>query len=227
MQAQDTTGYKDLGFAKVDVSRKKRQGFAEVIYGESKTAEEIIEIFKVLLSEGGNVLASRVSMEKAEIVCDALPTLTYHERARLLYYKEGEVEDDPDHTILVLAAGTSDLPVAEEARLTAELMGNTVKAIYDVGVAGIHRLLAQKDAIEQANVLIVVAGMEGALASVVGGLTDKPVIAVPTSVGYGASFGGLSALLSMLNACATGMAVVNIDNGFGAGAMASRINKQR
>ena len=221
-------GFIDLGFAKVDVDRKKRQGFPEVIYGAGKRADEIADIFAVLKEQGGNVLATRVDAEKAETVRRAHPELQYHERARLLYYRAEEPPvPDEAHTILVLAAGTSDLPVAEEARLTAELMGNTVHTIYDVGVAGLHRLLAHTEDIQRAHVLIVVAGMEGALATVVAGLTDKPVIAVPTSVGYGASLGGVTALLSMVSSCSTGVAVVNIDNGFGAAAMASRINQLR
>lgn len=221
-------GFVDLGFAKVDTDRKRRQGFPEVIYGSGKRAEEIIEIFTVLIEEGGNVLATRVDAEKAQTVRCALPHLQYDEVSGLLYHRgDAGSGRDEAHTILVLAAGTSDRAVAEEARLTAELMGNVVHAIYDVGVAGLHRLLAHIDAIQKANVIIVVAGMEGALATVVGGLTDKPVIAVPTSVGYGASLGGVTALLSMLNSCASGVAVVNIDNGFGAAAMASRINQLR
>ncbi|BEU88406.1 nickel pincer cofactor biosynthesis protein LarB [Selenomonas sp. TAMA-11512] len=220
-------GFAELGFAKVDVDRRERQGFPEVVYGEGKTAEEIIKILEVLIREGGNVIATRVDAEKAATVRRVLSDLRYSERARLLYHQAEEPPVDNAHEILVLAAGTSDIPVAEEARLTAELMGNTVRAVYDVGVAGLHRLLAHEEDIRNANVLIVVAGMEGALVSVVAGLTDKPLIAVPTSVGYGASFGGVAALLSMINSCSTGVAVVNIDNGFGAGAMAGRINKLR
>lgn len=219
---------KELGFAAVDTGREKRQGFAEVVYGAGKTAEQIAEILKTLLAESeGNIMATRVDREKARAVCAALPEARYDEVSRIVYIERKALPEDAAHRILVVTAGTSDIPVAEEAALTARLMGNDVSTIYDVGVAGIHRLLAHKEELLAANVVIVVAGMEGALASVVGGLVARPVIAVPTSVGYGASFQGLTALLSMLNSCATGVAVVNIDNGFGAGAMASRINQTR
>ena len=218
---------KELGFAAVDTGRERRQGFAEVIYGAGKTAEQIIEILKTLLAESeGNVMATRVDREKALTVLAALPEVRYDEVSRILCVERKPLVEDAARRILVVTAGTSDIPVAEEAALTARLMGNDVKTLYDVGVAGIHRLLAHKEELLAANVVIVVAGMEGALASVVGGLVARPVIAVPTSVGYGASFHGLTALLSMLNSCATGVAVVNIDNGFGAGAMASRINEE-
>lgn len=218
---------KELGFAAVDTGRERRQGFAEVIYGAGKTAEQIIEILKTLLAESeGNVMATRVDREKALTVLAALPEVRYDEVSRILCVERKPLVEDAVRRILVVTAGTSDIPVAEEAALTARLMGNDVKTLYDVGVAGIHRLLAHKEELLAANVVIVVAGMEGALASVVGGLVARPVIAVPTSVGYGASFHGLAALLSMLNSCATGVAVVNIDNGFGAGAMASRINEE-
>ncbi len=219
---------KELGFAAVDTGREKRQGFAEVVYGAGKTAEQIVEILKTLLAESeGNVMATRVDREKAQTVLAALSEAHYDEVSRIVYVERKVRCEDAAHRILVLTAGTSDIPVAEEAALTARLMGNDVRTIYDVGVAGIHRLLAHKEELMSANVVVVVAGMEGALASVVGGLVARPVIAVPTSVGYGASFHGLTALLSMLNSCATGVAVVNIDNGFGAGAMASRINQTR
>ena len=219
---------KELGFAAVDTGREKRQGFAEVVYGAGKTAEQIAEILKMLLAESeGNVMATRVDAQKARAVLAALPEAHYDEVSHIIYVERKVRCEDAAHRILVLTAGTSDIPVAEEAALTARLMGNDVGTIYDVGVAGIHRLLAHKEELMSANVVIVVAGMEGALASVVGGLVARPVIAVPTSVGYGASFHGLTALLSMLNSCATGVAVVNIDNGFGAGAMASRINQTR
>ena len=218
---------KEFGFAAVDTGRERRQGFAEVIYGAGKTAEQIIEILKTLLAESeGNVMATRVDREKALTVLAALPEVRYDEVSRILCVERKPPVEDAARRILVVTAGTSDIPVAEEAALTARLMGNDVKTLYDVGVAGIHRLLAHKEELLAANVVIVVAGMEGALASVVGGLVARPVIAVPTSVGYGASFHGLTALLSMLNSCATGVAVVNIDNGFGAGAMASRINEE-
>lgn len=219
---------KELGFAAVDTGREKRQGFAEVVYGAGKTAEQIAEILKTLLAESeGNVMATRVDREKARTALAALPEAQYDEVSRIVYVERRVRCEDAAHRILVVTAGTSDIPVAEEAALTARLMGNDVRTIYDVGVAGIHRLLAHREELMAANVVIVVAGMEGALASVVGGLVARPVIAVPTSVGYGASFHGLTALLSMLNSCATGVAVVNIDNGFGAGAMASRINQTR
>jgi NCAIR mutase (PurE)-related protein len=172
-------------------------------------------------------MATRASRDKYDYVKAALPGARYDEAARIIYVERQTLPPDEAHKILVLTAGTSDIPVAEEAKLTAHLMGNTVESCYDVGVAGIHRLFARVELIEAANVIIVVAGMEGALASVVGGLTAKPIIAVPTSVGYGASFHGLSALLAMLNSCAAGTAVVNIDNGFGAGVMASKINHMR
>ena len=219
---------KELGFAAVDTGREKRQGFAEVVYGAGKTAEQIAEILKTLLAESeGNVMATRVDREKARTALAALPEAQYDEVSRIVYVERRVRCEDAAHRILVVTAGTSDIPVAEEATLTARLMGNDVRTIYDVGVAGIHRLLAHREELMAANVVIVVAGMEGALASVVGGLVARPVIAVPTSVGYGASFHGLTALLSMLNSCAAGVAVVNIDNGFGAGAMASRINQTR
>lgn len=219
---------RELGFAAVDTGREKRQGFAEVVYGAGKTAEQIAAILKTLRAESeGNIMATRVDGKKARTVLAVLPEAHYDEVARIVYVERKVRCEDAAHRILVVTAGTSDIPVAEEAALTARLMGNDVKTLYDVGVAGIHRLLAHKDELLAANVVIVVAGMEGALASVVGGLVARPVIAVPTSVGYGASFQGLTALLSMLNSCATGVAVVNIDNGFGAGAMASRINQMR
>ena len=219
---------KELGFAAVDTGREKRQGFAEVVYGAGKTAEQIAGILKTLLTESeGNVMATRVDREKARTALAALPEAQYDEVSRIVYVERRVRCEDAAHRILVVTAGTSDIPVAEEAALTARLMGNDVRTIYDVGVAGIHRLLAHREELMAANVVIVVAGMEGALASVVGGLVARPVIAVPTSVGYGASFHGLTALLSMLNSCAAGVAVVNIDNGFGAGAMASRINQTR
>ena len=224
MEALRRLPFQDMGYAKIDTHRALRQGFAEVIYGAGKTAEEITGIFQRLLEEtSGNVMATRVDEAKAQVVCKQIPHLEYDSKAHLLYKKREANKDTP--LILVVTAGTSDIPVAREAVLTAELMGNRVESLYDVGVAGIHRLLAARDRIEAANVLIVVAGMEGALASVIGGLTRRPVIAVPTSVGYGAAFGGVAALLSMLNSCATGVAVVNIDNGFGAGAIASRMNQ--
>lgn len=216
--------YADLGFAKVDFHRQLRQGFPEVIYCSGKTTEQVVTIFKGLYQKcEGNLLATRASREVYEAVAAVIPEVQYNELAHLIMLKRGE-QKRRGH-ILVVSAGTSDLPVAEEAALTAEIMGNYVERLYDTGVAGIHRLLSRLDKLHAARVLIVVAGMEGALASVVGGLVDKPVIAVPTSVGYGASFGGLAALLAMLNSCANGVAVVNIDNGFGAGYLANNINR--
>ena len=218
-----TQPYADLGFAKVDLHRKLRQGVGEVIYGEGKTAEQITDILDVLHANGQtDILITRLSDEKVEAVSRRFP-LHYHADAHLAFCGE-RPEPDGIGTIVVVSGGTSDLPVAEEAARTAEYFGNRVARLYDVGVAGLHRLLSHSDDIMRASVLIAVAGMEGALASVVGGLADCPVIAVPTSVGYGASFQGLSALLSMLNSCAAGVSVVNIDNGFGAGFLASRIN---
>lgn len=218
-----TEPFEDLGFAKVDLHRKMRQGASEVIYGAGKTAEEIIAILKSMQEHGQkSVLITRLSPEKAAAVGKEAE-LAYNERAGL-----GTVGPKPQPDgigrIVVATGGTSDIPVAEEAAFTAEMMGNDVLRLYDVGVAGLHRLMSHLDELMTASVVIAIAGMEGALASVIGGLVSCPVIAVPTSVGYGASFGGLAALLSMLNSCASGTAVVNIDNGFGAGVMASRIN---
>ena len=215
--------FKDLGFAKVDGHRGLRQGASEVIYGAGKTPEQIRDIAASMRSSGERaVLITRMSREAAAVVGESLP-LRYHELSRV-----GIVGDMPEPTgkgnIVVATGGTSDMPVAEEAALTAEVLGNKVTRLYDVGVAGLHRTLAHLEEIMSARVIVAIAGMEGALASVIGGLADCPVIAVPTSVGYGASFGGLSALLSMLNSCASGVSVVNIDNGFGAGYLASMIN---
>lgn len=216
--------YEDLGFAKVDYHRNLRQGFPEVIYCASKTPEQVAVIAERLVQRSdGNILATRASHEVYEAVVQKVPDAEYYELPRLIVVRRGKQVQRGN--ILVLSAGTSDLPVAEEAAITAEVMGNYVERIYDTGVAGIHRLLDQKEKLFKARVIIVVAGMEGALASVVGGLVDKPVIAVPTSVGYGASFGGVAALLAMLNSCASGVSVVNIDNGFGAGYQASLINR--
>lgn len=215
--------FTDLGYAKVDHHRALRQGAAEVVYGAGKTPEQIAGIVASLRSAGQEtVLITRMSAEAAEVVAQTQP-LTYHELPKVGIVGEMP-EADGNGIIVVAAAGTSDLYAAEEAALTAEALGNRVNRLYDVGVAGIHRLLAHMDDIMQAQVVIAVAGMEGALASVVGGMASCPVIAVPTSVGYGASFGGLSALLSMLNSCASGTSVVNIDNGFGAGFQAHLIN---
>ncbi|MDR3121669.1 MAG: nickel pincer cofactor biosynthesis protein LarB [Clostridiales bacterium] len=216
--------YVDMGFAKVDHHRELRTGYPEVIFCQGKTAEQVRLIVAELLKEGSNILATRAQPEVYEEVMKAAPDAEYSETARTIVIRRKKIK--PTEKIIgVVSAGTSDLPVAEEACITAETLGNTVERLYDVGVAGLHRLLSNTDKLARANVLIVVAGMEGALASVVGGLVDKPVIAVPTSVGYGASFGGLAALLAMLNSCASGVGVVNIDNGFGAGFLASMINK--
>lgn len=221
--------FEDLGFAKLDHHRALRQGFPEVIYCQGKTVEQVAVIAAKLAETSGNVLATRATPTMFAAVKQRVPVAVYHEQSRLITIQQGQeiIVNDPERFILVVTAGTSDMAVAEEAAITAQMMGNAVKTVYDVGVAGIHRLLAQQDLLRSANVVVVVAGMEGALASVVGGMVAKPVIAVPTSVGYGASFGGLSALLAMLNSCAAGIAVVNIDNGFGAGRLASIINQMR
>lgn len=216
----------DLGFACIDHHRHLRTGFPEVVFGENKSADQIAEIMARMMKGTSVSLATRVSSEKAEIVLGHLKGLVYHEQARMLVGNFQKDEDRGRGVIAVVAAGTSDIPVAEEALITAGSLGNKVEKLYDVGVAGIHRLLAGRDLIDAATALIVVAGMEGALPSVIGGLVDKPIIAVPTSVGYGTGFGGFAALLGMLNSCAPGVAVVNIDNGFGAGCMASAINRK-
>lgn len=216
--------FTDLGFAKPDNHRAVRQGAAEVIYGAGKTPEQILKIAGTLLDNGQKtVLITRMSGEAAKLLAAAGLPFEYHEMGRIGI--AGKMpEPDTKTQIVIATGGTSDMPVAEEAALTAEALGNRVVRLYDVGVAGIHRLFAYSDEIMKARVIVAIAGMEGALASVIGGLADCPVIAVPTSVGYGASFGGLAALLSMLNSCASGVSVVNIDNGFGAGYLASMIN---
>jgi NCAIR mutase (PurE)-related protein len=216
--------FEDLGFVKVDHHRNIRNGYPEVIYCEGKTAEQVKKIVEKLMESNNNIMATRADVKAYEAIKEITSDVVYHEAARIVVVKKRDIPVS-GKTIAVLTAGTSDIPVAEEAAVTCETMGNRVERVYDVGVAGIHRLFARADIILKANVLIVVAGMEGALASVVSGLVDKPVIAVPTSVGYGANFGGLSALLSMLNSCAAGIGVVNIDNGFGAGFLAAMINK--
>ena len=215
----------DLHFAKPDYDRLQRRGMPEVIYGAGKTAVQIAAIMRALNAAGQNAFATRVTPEQARGVCAELPGAVYCEDARILTC---DIVPLPGRTgkVAVLCAGTSDLPVAEECALTAERLGANVERIFDVGVAGLHRLLARMERFADARAIVVVAGMEGALPSVVGGLTDKPVIAVPTSVGYGASFQGLAALLGMLNSCASGVTVVNIDNGFGAGVAAALINRQ-
>lgn len=216
--------YEDLGFAKVDHHRSLRQGFPEVIYCPGKTTEQIVQIAERMAKTTSSVLATRAEPGVYNALREIFPDAEYHELCKAVVVNRDQSETGLGK-ILILAAGTADLSVAEEAAVTAEVMGNRVERLYDVGVAGIHRLFDNHDKLMTANVLVVVAGMEGALASVVGGLVDKPIVAVPTSVGYGANFGGLSALLTMLNTCATGVAVVNIDNGFGGGYMASLINR--
>jgi NCAIR mutase (PurE)-related protein len=216
--------YSDLGFAKIDNHRELRVGYPEVIYCEGKTVEQIKAIVSLMLTKDVNILGTRASKIMYEGVKEVCKDVEYNELARTIVIKKKEVEL-PSTYIALVTGGTSDIPVAEEAAITAEIFGNKVERIYDVGVAGIHRLFENLDVIRGARVVITVAGMEGALTSVVGGLVDKPVIAVPTSVGYGASFKGLAALLSMLNSCSSGVSVVNIDNGFGAGYLASIINK--
>ena len=214
----------DLSFARVDGHRALRKGFPEVIYCEGKMPVQVVKIAQTILRHNENLLATRASKETFRALKRAFPKARYHEAARAITVVRKALPKRSG-TIAVLCAGTTDIPVAEEAVVTADIMGNRVKRFYDVGVAGLHRLLALNDELLDANVLIVVAGMEGALPSVVGGLVDKPVIAVPTSVGYGASFGGIAALLAMLNSCASGVTVVNINNGFGAGYAASLINQ--
>lgn len=216
----------DLGFAVIDHHRALRKGLPEVIFGAGKTAPQVARLMERIHAQGHNALATRVDAEKARGVLEQLPEATYHEVARCLSWLHHPAEVRGMGTIAVVSAGTSDQYVAEEAALTAELFGNRVARISDVGVAGLHRLLHRMDGLRSARVVIVVAGMEGALPSVVAGLVDRPVIAVPTSVGYGASFGGLAALLGMLNSCASGVTVVNIDNGFGAGYAASLMNRE-
>lgn len=213
----------DLDFSKVDLERQKRTGYPEVIYGEGKTVDQIVAIMRALHTNHQNILATRILPEQAAGIQKALPNVTYHETARCMM-EVATRQPETKSFIAVVTAGTTDIPVAEEAAVTAELYGNRVQKVYDVGVAGLQRLLMHIDTIRQAKVVIVVAGMEGALVSVVGGLVDVPVIAVPTSVGYGASFKGMTALMAMLNSCASGVTVVNIDNGFGAAYSASMIN---
>lgn len=216
--------YQDLGFAKIDTHRELRRDYPEVIFCPGKTPEQIVHIAERMRENGSTVMAARANREVYQAIKNSLPEVKYFEKAKIAVLGKREEKVGPQ-TILVVSGGTADMSVAEEAVVTAETMNNKVDRLYDVGVAGIHRLFDNKDKLFSANVLVVVAGMEGALPSVVGGLVSTPVIAVPTSVGYGASFKGLSALLTMLNSCAPGIAVVNIDNGFGAGYMASLINQ--
>ena len=218
-------GIDDLGFASLDLSRNKRNGFPEIIYGEGKTKEQIEQIIHSLEKENLPVLATRVDSEKGQYLLEKIPHGFYYETARAFVVNPSPIHSE--HYIAVVTAGTSDMPVAEEAAITAETFGNPVKRIYDVGVAGIHRLFNRLDDIRGASVVIVIAGMEGALVSVVAGLVDVPVIAVPTSVGYGSNLQGLTTLMSMLTSCASGVTVVNIDNGFGAAYSASMINQIR
>ena len=214
--------YEDLGFAKIDHNRKERIGVAEVIFCQNKPDEFISKIYNSIYKEDGEVLGTRASKEQYELVKKDIPNVEYDNISRILKI---EKQKEKVGNIVICTGGTADIPVAEEAAVTAEFFGNKVERVYDVGVAGIHRILSQTEKLDSANCIIVVAGMEGALASVVAGLAKVPVIAVPTSVGYGANFGGVSALLSMLNSCANGVSTVNIDNGYGAGYIANQINK--
>lgn len=216
--------YTDLGFARIDHQREVRTGYPEIVYCAGKTIEQVVEIFRVMIDRENNIIGTRADETMYEAVRTVIPEAVYYPVARIISIKKKEPVY-PDNNIAVITAGTSDIPVAEEAAITAELLGNRVVRIYDAGVAGIHRLVDKLPEIKNCRVVVVIAGMEGALASVVGGLVDKPVIAVPTSVGYGANFGGVSALLAMLTSCSSGVSVVNIDNGFGAGYSASMINK--
>lgn len=218
--------FQDIDYATIDHHRSLRKGFPEVIFGEGKTADQISGIMNSMLEQENVVLVTRVSHEKADKITDHFPTAVYHEEAGMIACVRDDIPDTGRGTILVLSAGTSDMRVAREAFLTAKYMGNRVQSIFDVGVAGIHRLFSHKELIESASVIIVAAGMEGALPSVVAGMVNRPVIAVPTSIGYGASLGGLTALFAMLNSCSSNVAVVNIDNGFGAGYVASAINRK-
>lgn len=215
--------FEDLGYAKLDTHREIRSGFPEVVFCSGKTDQHLLDIFKKLYEEDGEVLGTRASQEQYELLKKTFPQIQYDEISRIVKIEKEEKERKG--CIAVCTAGTADIPVAEEAAQVAEYFGSYVERIYDVGVSGIHRLFSRLDTIQGANCVVAVAGMEGALASVIGGLVDKPVIAVPTSVGYGANMHGLSALLTMINSCANGIAVVNIDNGFGAGYMATQINR--
>lgn len=217
--------FEDLEFATLDTHRALRQGFPEVIFGQGKSVAQIKAIIKSMAGRKENVLVTRLDTKSGMPLKRAFPKADYNETARTFFVKSHPITPSGKGTVLVISAGTSDVPVAEEAAITAECMGNRVKRLYDVGVAGIHRLLHRKEELWDANVIIVVAGMEGALPSVVAGLVSRPVIAVPTSVGYGANLGGLTTLLAMLNSCASGISVVNIDNGFGAAYVASLINR--
>ncbi len=224
-KAIQNLSYEDVGYARIDHSRASRQGFPEVIFGEGKTSDQIVGIFEKLIAKSPNVLITRTNAEIFGEIRNVYSESEWHEHANLIRVIRDKTELGVSE-ISIVTAGTSDIPVAEEAALTAEAMGNRVKRIWDAGVAGIHRILSERDILQKSRVVIVVAGMEGALPSVVGGLVKVPVIAVPTSIGYGASFGGIAALLGMLNSCSSNVTVVNIDNGFGAGFVASLINRK-
>ncbi len=215
--------YEDMGFARVDTHRAMRKGYPEVIFCPGKTIDQIVKIFERMARHDGRVMAARATVEAADAIKAKFPQAVYHETARIVTI--GSSTPSGKGTVLVMSAGTADIPVADEAAVTAETLGSKVERLFDVGVAGIHRLLDRRETLFAANVLVVVAGMDGALPSVVGGLVSRPVIAVPTSIGYGASFGGIAALLTMLNSCAPGVTVVNIDNGFGAGYTAHMVNQ--
>jgi NCAIR mutase (PurE)-related protein len=215
--------YEDMGFARLDTHRAMRTGFPEVIFCPGKTIDQIVKIFERMAKHDGRVMAARATVEAADAIKEKFPQAVFHVSARIVTL--GASTPSGKGTVLVMSAGTADIPVADEAAVTAEMLGSKVERLFDVGVAGIHRLLDRRESLFAANVLVVVAGMDGALPSVVGGLVRRPVIAVPTSIGYGASFGGLAALLTMLNSCAPGVSVVNIDNGFGAGYMAHLVNQ--
>jgi NCAIR mutase (PurE)-related protein len=217
--------FEDLDYAHIDHHRSLRKGFPEVIFGQEKTADQIMGIMDKMLLQEKVVLVTRIDSKNADRVVSRFPEAVYHQDAKMVVWIKHKIPLQGKGTIVVISAGTSDIPVAKEALLTAQVMGNHVESVFDVGVAGIHRLFNHKILIDQASVLVVVAGMEGALPSVVAGMVSRPVIAVPTSVGYGVSFGGLTALFAMLNSCSSNVAVVNIDNGFGAGYMASIINR--
>jgi len=225
LEALKAMPFEELEFATIDTHRALRQGFPEVIFGQGKTSAQITDIMKNMAARGENVLVTRLDEQKGEALKGSFPKGKFNSTARTFFLETHPVKETGRGTVLVICAGTSDVPVAEEAAVTAECMGNRVQRLYDIGVSGIHRLLHRKKELWEANVLIVAAGMEGALPSVVAGLVSRPVIAVPTSVGYGANLGGLTTLLAMLNSCASGVSVVNIDNGFGAAYTASLINR--
>lgn len=226
MERLKTLPFEDIGVACIDHHRGLRRRLAEVIFGQGKELADILSIMERMSGYGENIMVTRLSADKAEGIKGRYPASVHHERAKVLTLTQHPVEVNGRGTILVISAGTSDIPIAEEAAITARFMGNKVETIYDVGVSGLHRVLSHRERLTEASVIVVVAGMEGALPSVVGGLVDKPVIAVPTSVGYGASFQGIAALLGMLNSCAAGVTVVNIDNGFGAGYAAGLMNRK-